>query len=90
MSYTIPPAILNERLVELRKLWERSFSIDAPSDTVFRTWFSSHSFLTIAFALSEASQKVCRFKGAMTAQDVVKYASKVMISRTKILNKRKA
>jgi hypothetical protein len=85
MSFRIPPAVQNERIGELRKVWARSFSIDAPSDAVFMSWFSSHSFLTIAFALSEASQKFCRYKGVLTVQDVVKYASAVMISRTKVL-----
>jgi hypothetical protein len=85
VSYTIPVAVLNERVKELTKLWERSFPLGAPDDTQFRTWLSSHSFLTVAYGLSEASQAFCRFKGALTVQEVIKYASKVMVSRTKIL-----
>jgi hypothetical protein len=84
MSYTIPPAVINQRIADLRKLWERLFPLDVPSDAQFRTWFSSHSFLTVAFGLSAASQALCRLE-SMTMQDVVKYASKVMLSRTKIL-----
>ena len=85
MSYTIPSTVVDQRVKDLRKLWERSFPLGAPDDTQFRTWLSSHSFLTVAYGLSEASQAFCRFKGALTVHEVIKYASKVMVSRTKIL-----
>ncbi len=85
MSYVIPPQVMDQRLAEVRRLWSRLFPFDVPSDTQFLTWFSSHSFLVVVYGLSEASHKFCRFEGAMTAQEVIKYASKVMVSRTKVL-----
>jgi hypothetical protein len=86
MSYTTPPAVVNERIVGLRTLWGTLFPLDAPSDTVFRSWLSSHSFLSIAFGLSEAAKKFCRMQGRMSQAEVILYSSKVTNSRTKVLN----
>ncbi len=84
MSYTTPVEVVNQRIDGLRKVWERSFPLAPPNDAVFRTWLSSHSFSTVEHGLEAASQKFCRFEGALTVQDVVKYASKVANSRSKL------
>ena len=85
MSFTIPPAVTNQRVAELRRVWKRLLPIDVPNDAMFLIWLSSHSFLTVAYGLTETSNKFCRMQGNMTVQDAVLYASKVMISRTKVL-----
>jgi hypothetical protein len=85
MSYTIPPAVVNQRVKELTKLWGTMFPLDAPSDAVFKTWLSSHSFLTVAFGLTEAAKKFCRMQGRMSQEEVIRYSSKITNSRTKVL-----
>lgn len=86
MNFTIPPAVINQRVAELRKLWGTMFPLDAPSDAVFRSWLSSHSYLTVAFGLTEAAKKFCRIQGRMSQTEVILYSSKVTNSRSKVLN----
>jgi len=66
VSYVIPREVVNERVSGLRTLWGNLFLLDAPSDAVFKTWLSSHSFLTVAYGLSEASKAFCRLQGRMS------------------------
>lgn len=84
MSFTIPPSVNNQRIADLRKHWERLFPIDVPTDDQFRTWLSSNSFLTVAYGLSQASHKFCSVQGSMSQQEIIKYGSRVMLSRTKV------
>src|SRR5712664_3510325 len=82
MSYTTPVEVTNQRVTDLRKLWSRLLPLDVPNDSLFRSWLSSHSFLTVAYGLSEASQKFCRVQGNMPLDEVIRYSSKTMIYRT--------
>jgi hypothetical protein len=84
MSFTIPPAVINERIAALRKHWENFFPIEVPTDDQFRTWLSSNSFLTVAYGLSQAFGKFCKVQGNLSQQEIIRYSSRVMLSRTKV------
>lgn len=85
MSYTTPLAVTNQRIADLRSLWGKLFPLDIPNEATFRTWLSSHSFLSIAYGLSEASKRFCRVQGQMSQGEIIRYSSRVMGSRTKVL-----
>lgn len=64
MSYQIPPAVRDQQVKELTKLWGKLFPIDAPSDNTFRGWLSANSYLTVAYGLHETFKKFVGRGGA--------------------------
>ena len=85
MSFTIPRAVRDRQVKELTKIWGNFFAIDVPSDTTFRGWLGANSFLTVTYGLREAWKKFCRVGGCMSQTELIKYSSRVMLSRTAVL-----
>jgi len=69
------------KVEEVRKVWSSLFTIDPPSDFQIRTWLC-HSSFTIAHGLREAARAFSRLQ---STESVIRYASKYMSTRTRIL-----
>ena len=70
---------------EVRRVWNSLFPINVPSENQIRTWLC-HSPYTVALGLREAARTFCRLKGDMSLEHVIRYASKVMNSRSRVLS----
>jgi hypothetical protein len=73
------------QIEEIREVWNSLFTITCPSENQIRTWLC-HDLYTIVLGLREASQAFCRSEGGMTLEHVIRYASKVMNSRSRVLS----
>jgi hypothetical protein len=69
------------RVEEVRKVWNSLFTIPAPSEFQIKTWMC-HSPFTIALGLREAARAFSRLQ---STEHVIRYASKCMNTRTRIL-----
>lgn len=83
--FTIPPEVQNERIASLRNVWWARFPLDVPNDSTFRGWLSAHSYMTVVYGLSQAFKAFCRSQGNMSQGEIVRYSSRVMVSRSKVL-----
>ncbi len=69
------------RVEDIRRLWSSLFPIAAPSEFQIRTWLC-HSTFTISLGLREAARAFSRLQ---STEHVIRYASKCMNTRTRIL-----
>jgi hypothetical protein len=70
------------KVEEIRRLWKSLFTIDAPSEFQIRTWLN-HPTFTISLGLREAARAFYRLQ---STESVVRYASKCMGTRSKLLH----
>ena len=70
---------------EVRRVWNGLFHIECPPENQIRIWLC-HDPYTIVLGLREAAQAFCRLRGNMSQEWIVRYSSKCMNSRSKILN----
>ena len=71
------------KVEEIHKLWSSLFpTITAPSEFQIKTWLC-HSNFTISLGLREAASAFSRLQ---STESVVKFASKCMSTRSKVLS----
>ena len=69
------------KVQDVRNIWNGLFTIPAPSEFQIKTWLC-HSNFTISLGLREAARAFSRLQ---STESVVRYASKCMSTRSKVL-----
>ena len=63
----------------LRKFWNSLIPTDCPDEYQFNIWLDLHTFDSVVYGVRETARKY-RTLGSMTAQHMVRFASKCMNS----------
>ena len=70
-------------LTDYKKLWS-SFLGAPPTDQQFNLWLAMHSQTTVRHGILKTAEKNLAMQGTMTDDHKVRFASKVMLSSTKL------
>lgn len=67
---------------ELKTLWTHCGLGKLPPDTQFITWLAMHQWETVKYGIAKAAAKNVSLNGEMSLDYKVRFASKVMRTRT--------
>jgi hypothetical protein len=70
------------QLIELKALWLAVLGEPIPSDNQFLTWLALHGLATAKIGIAKASAKHLSLGGTMSENHKIRFASKVMLTKT--------